>query len=303
VRWYPLPDVFPFGSNRKESGLVVAPLPAREEKALFVCKADGLVLAWNEAAERLLGFSGASGAENGLDQSLNLEESASDLLHALLTEELRAHRPLAVRAGKGAARSVFVSVMALKTVSDGGDQPAPFLCMAWDAEDSSAQAGTPDSLPVVAPPDVGPAGEASAAPQVGVGPLPRFVPPEAGGGVVLLVEDNSMVRRSISTTLRGMGFEVLAVDSGEKCLEAFNDLKVPLALLITDVVLPKMNGKELIERIRLLQPGLPVLLMSGYDRSTLASRKYPISTEHFLQKPFDSTDLAQAVRQALGVVV
>lgn len=108
-----------------------------------------------------------------------------------------------------------------------------------------------------------------------------------------------MVRRSMEATLRGMGYRVIAVDSGQRCIEAIAALPEPVDLLITDVVMPEMDGKELIERIRGMRPGLPVLFMSGYDRSSLATRKQPVLVEHFLQKPFDSSDLAVAIRKAI----
>jgi len=123
--------------------------------------------------------------------------------------------------------------------------------------------------------------------------------PMLSEGTLLLVEDNAMVRRSIENTLRGMGYRVLAVESGERCLEIVRDPARCVDLLITDVVMPEMSGKELIERVHVMRPGLPVLFMSGYDRSTLASRKQPVVIEHFLQKPFDSEDLFLAVRKAI----
>jgi len=116
---------------------------------------------------------------------------------------------------------------------------------------------------------------------------------------LLLVEDNAMVRRSIENTLRGMGYRVLAVESGERCLEIVRDPARRVDLLITDVVMPEMSGKELIERVHVMRPALSVLFMSGYDRSTLASRKQPVVIEHFLQKPFDSEDLSLAVCKAI----
>ena len=123
--------------------------------------------------------------------------------------------------------------------------------------------------------------------------------PTLSEGTLLLVEDNAMVRRSIENTLRGMGYRVLAVDSGERCLELVRDPAQRVDLLITDVVMPEMSGKELIERVHVVRPGLSVLFMSGYDRSTLATRKQPVVIEHFLQKPFDSEDLFLAVRKAI----
>jgi two-component system cell cycle sensor histidine kinase/response regulator CckA len=117
---------------------------------------------------------------------------------------------------------------------------------------------------------------------------------------LLLVEDNAMVRRSIENTLRGLGYIVLAVESGERCIEIVRDPNQRVDLVITDVVMPEMSGKELIERVHELRPGLAVLFMSGYDRSTLATRKQPVVIEHFLQKPFDTEDLLLALHKVLG---
>jgi CheY-like chemotaxis protein len=97
-----------------------------------------------------------------------------------------------------------------------------------------------------------------------------------------------------------MGYAVTAVGNGELCLAALaKDPSLTLDLLITDVVMPEMSGKELIDRVHQLRPLLPVLFMSGYDLSTLASRRQSVAAEHFLQKPFDSQDLAQAVLAAI----
>jgi len=120
------------------------------------------------------------------------------------------------------------------------------------------------------------------------------------GAAVLLVEDNPMVRRSIEATLRLAGFRVTSVDSGRRCIETVGEPDRPIDLLISDVVMPEMTGEEMIGRVHELRPELPVLLISGYDRATLARRKHPLaSTEHFLQKPFDSEDLFAAVRKAM----
>ncbi len=116
---------------------------------------------------------------------------------------------------------------------------------------------------------------------------------------ILLVEDNTMVRRSIEATLRGLGYRVAAVASGDECIETVAHAREPIDLLITDVVMPEMSGKELIDRVRAIVPELPVLFMSGYDRSTLASRKQSVAAEHFLQKPFDCEDLSTAVVSAM----
>jgi two-component system cell cycle sensor histidine kinase/response regulator CckA len=138
-----------------------------------------------------------------------------------------------------------------------------------------------------------------------VTPPPTREPAAAGAGAaagasILLVEDNPMVRRSIEATLRLGGYRVSSVDSGERCLEAVGHLDVPLDLLISDVIMPEMGGEEMIDRVRELRPELPVLFISGYDRSSLARKQQSSVGDHFLQKPFDSEDLFAAVRRAMA---
>jgi len=130
-------------------------------------------------------------------------------------------------------------------------------------------------------------------------PQPPAAPPVAKASI-LLVEDNAMVRRSIEATLRGFGYRVAAVAGGDECIETVKAAAEPFDLLITDVVMPQMSGKELIDRVHGILPTLPILFMSGYDRSTLASRKQSVASEHFLQKPFDGEDLAAAVLKAMA---
>jgi two-component system, cell cycle sensor histidine kinase and response regulator CckA len=117
---------------------------------------------------------------------------------------------------------------------------------------------------------------------------------------ILLVEDNAMVRRSIEATLRGLGYRVTAVGSGAECIQTVSEATDPIDLLITDVVMPEMSGKELAEHIRDIVPDLQVLYMSGYDRSALAGQKQSAAVEHFLQKPFDGEDLSAAIVKAMA---
>ncbi len=121
-----------------------------------------------------------------------------------------------------------------------------------------------------------------------------------GKGHILLVEDNAMVRRSIEATLRGLGYRVTAVASGVDCIQTVEATDEPVDLLITDVMMPQMNGKELTERVRAVAAGLPVLYMSGYDRLSIVGREQPTVAEHFLQKPFDSEELSEAVLRAMA---
>jgi two-component system cell cycle sensor histidine kinase/response regulator CckA len=121
-----------------------------------------------------------------------------------------------------------------------------------------------------------------------------------GKGHILLVEDNTMVRHSIEATLRGLGYRVTAVASGAQCVQMVAAGIDRVDLLVTDVMMPEMSGKELAVRVRAVAAGLPVLYMSGYDQATLASREPVIAAEHFLQKPFDSEELLAAVTRAMA---
>ena len=74
----------------------------------------------------------------------------------------------------------------------------------------------------------------------------------------------------------------------------------PIDLLMTDVVMPEMNGRDLAERLKALHPGLKVLFMSGYTANVIAHRGILDKGVCFIQKPFNKRDLAKKVRGALG---
>jgi two-component system cell cycle sensor histidine kinase/response regulator CckA len=116
---------------------------------------------------------------------------------------------------------------------------------------------------------------------------------------IMVVEDNPMVRRSIEATLRGLGYDVLSTASAEECIESVRQSASGIDLLITDVVLPRMSGRQLIDRLQAFLPELPVLFMSGYDRLAFG-RQDPVPAEHFLQKPFDCEELSAAVARAMA---
>jgi two-component system, cell cycle sensor histidine kinase and response regulator CckA len=113
---------------------------------------------------------------------------------------------------------------------------------------------------------------------------------------VLLVEDNEMVRRSVELTLQTSGFRVLVAESGEAAIARLRDGGNQVDLLLSDVGLPQMNGKQLLELARGVRPDLPVVFMSGYDMSVVADRH----AVTFLQKPFDANELAAALNGALA---
>jgi len=128
---------------------------------------------------------------------------------------------------------------------------------------------------------------------------PRTTEPvQAGDETVLLVEDEEMVRRLAQRALVGKGYHVLEASSGEDALQRYGATADVIDLLLTDVVMPGMNGRVLAERLTAARPGIKVAYMSGYvDLPALRNVSWDETT--FIQKPFRTETLARFVRQAL----
>ncbi len=118
-------------------------------------------------------------------------------------------------------------------------------------------------------------------------------------GSILLVEDNDLVRGLTTEMLEIIGYRVIAAGSPVEALSFFNDNSFNADLVMTDVVMPQMNGRELENRIREIRPGIKVLYMSGYTANVIVHRGVLADGVHFLQKPFSINELAERVRQAL----
>ena len=120
-----------------------------------------------------------------------------------------------------------------------------------------------------------------------------------GGGTVLIVEDDEAVRRSTAAMLDALGFAVLVARGWREALALAGPEGESIDLLLTDVVMPEVSGKELGERMRALRPGLPVLYMSGYTANVIAHHGIVEEGVHFIQKPFTMDDLARGIQRAL----
>lgn len=150
--------------------------------------------------------------------------------------------------------------------------------------DVESHAGLGSKFTVLLPLVAEPARQASVAP---VSPSGR----SAASSVVLLVEDQAAIRRSMSRSLQRAGFNVIDAQSAEEALAMLEDLKTPLDLLVTDIVLPGLDGIQLALRLRARQPKLRVLVCSGYagDAHTAA---LPVDERTaFLPKPFTGAEL------------
>ena len=123
---------------------------------------------------------------------------------------------------------------------------------------------------------------------------------EGGSRKILFVEDNDSMREAFRTVLEGMGYYVIAASNGEVALKYFAEQGRDVDLLITDVILPGMNGRELMDRMKETKKDLKVLFISGYTSNVIASRGILHEDINFLQKPFSAADLAEKITEVLG---
>ena len=119
-----------------------------------------------------------------------------------------------------------------------------------------------------------------------------------GSGTVLLVEDEPMVRSVAERSLTRHGYQVITADNGEEALEILNRGET-IDLLISDVVMPGMDGPTMVREARKTRPDLKILFMSGYAEEQLR-KSIDIENVNFLPKPFSVTELAEAARNAAG---
>jgi PAS domain S-box-containing protein len=123
--------------------------------------------------------------------------------------------------------------------------------------------------------------------------------PPMGGETVLVVEDQGEVRNLVEEILCMQGYTVLKASDGDEALRLGRTVKKPIDLLLTDVVMPGMSGRELAERMQEISPGMKVLFMSGYaEEGTFPPGKMRRESV-FLQKPFSAGTLAHKVREVL----
>ena len=125
-------------------------------------------------------------------------------------------------------------------------------------------------------------------------------PVEGKGQLILFVEDNHAVREVGRRMLEDLGYQVVVAPSGQWALDLYKKLAPRIALVISDMVMPGMSGRELLRFMRDLNPSVKVLLMSGYPRGMDAPDLSSPGVVGWLPKPFDRDSLGRAVEQAIG---
>ncbi len=125
-------------------------------------------------------------------------------------------------------------------------------------------------------------------------PLPEATP--TLGRYALLAEDDDTVRRVVRLVLLREGYKVIEAANGVAALEAWQAARPALSVLVADVDMPQMGGSELATRLQRVQPGLRVILLSGYLADDAVRAALPAAEVSFLQKPFDVDDLVRVLR-------
>lgn len=128
---------------------------------------------------------------------------------------------------------------------------------------------------------------------------PEAGPPGAQGETVLVVEDEIHILDLALTILERLGYSVIGAESPEKALALVDQLEGPVDLLITDVIMPQMNGSELARRLTRKIPEMKCLFMSGYTADVIAHHGVLEKDLQFIQKPFTVQEIAVKVRQVL----
>ncbi|MEM7335388.1 MAG: response regulator, partial [Chloroflexota bacterium] len=120
-----------------------------------------------------------------------------------------------------------------------------------------------------------------------------------GKEVVLLVEDSDEVRKLILDILEMQGYTVLAAHDGIEALEIASNTQQKIDVLLTDVMMPQIDGKQVADQLVDIMPHLKVIFMSGYSDQVIAKHGILETDMAFLQKPFTPTQLIHKIRQTL----
>ena len=121
-----------------------------------------------------------------------------------------------------------------------------------------------------------------------------------GDETILLVEDERVILKGVKRILEALGYHVLASSSPTEAIELAREFDGDIHLLITDVIMPEMNGRDLTNNLHPLYPGMKILFMSGYTADVIANHGVLDEGVHFIEKPFSSQNLAVKVREVLN---
>ncbi|BCS52204.1 hypothetical protein GSbR_17340 [Geobacter sp. SVR] len=121
----------------------------------------------------------------------------------------------------------------------------------------------------------------------------------SGSGTVLLVEDDETVRGMTVMMLEELGYAVRVASNPDEAIRICGDQAVPVDIVLSDVIMPEMNGKDMIDRIKIFRPGIKVLYMSGYSFEVFSNKGVMGADMSFIQKPFDMAMLHRMISETI----
>lgn len=129
----------------------------------------------------------------------------------------------------------------------------------------------------------------------GEGVIPE--PPKGGSETILVAEDDAGVRKLVLEVLTGFGYRVLLAENGLEAIEKFRANRDSIKLILMDIIMPRMNGKEAFREIRRIDPGVKILYTSGYTLDTIQSRDVIDEGAELVMKPIQPLELLRKVRE------
>jgi len=134
----------------------------------------------------------------------------------------------------------------------------------------------------------------------GLKPVDAAAPTTDNRTTILLVDDERVVRSIVEAILQRMGYKVLTAENGHECIDTFRKYHKDIAVVLLDLTMPVMDGREAFEQLRHIDANVKVILSSGYSREEAFQQFKDISPAGFLQKPYLSKPLQQAIQNAIG---
>ena len=128
----------------------------------------------------------------------------------------------------------------------------------------------------------------------------RRTPSDVAQATVLLVDDEKLVRRSGQRLLEKLGYKVVLAEDGLAAVRAFAEHRDRIAAVMLDLIMPVMDGAETLEKLKEIDPAIPVLLASGYSREEQADALMKKGADGFIQKPFDLATLRAKLAELIG---
>lgn len=116
---------------------------------------------------------------------------------------------------------------------------------------------------------------------------------------ILVVEDEAQIRELVVEMLNSKGYNVIAADSGKRAIELYKNHRDEIELILTDVLMPEMDGRKLVQNLTSIKDDKKVLFMSGYTDSIIEREGILDPETHFIQKPFSPLDLINKIQTVL----